>query len=84
MVAVVFPYLCFGKKSFNLLNTERRPTVLLRRPTNASWNSSKVLDTEEGSDGKFSSSEQMMLGQLSVRTKYHVVWTDAMDPNSLT
>jgi hypothetical protein len=31
-VATVFPYLCFGKKSFNLSNTKRRPAVLLRRP----------------------------------------------------
>jgi hypothetical protein len=29
--------------------------------TDASWNSSKLLDKEEGPDGKFSSSEQMML-----------------------
>jgi hypothetical protein len=50
-VAAVFPYLCFGKKSFNLSNTEKRPAVLLRR-----LDSSKVLDTKEGLDGKFSSS----------------------------
>jgi hypothetical protein len=31
-VAAFFPYLCFGTKSFSLLNTERHPTVLLRRP----------------------------------------------------
>jgi len=31
-VVAVFPYLCFGKKSFDLLNTERRPAMLLRRP----------------------------------------------------
>jgi hypothetical protein len=30
-VAAVFPYLCFGKKSFDLTNTERRLAVLLRR-----------------------------------------------------
>jgi hypothetical protein len=30
-VVAVFPYLCFGTKSFSLSNTERRPTVLLRR-----------------------------------------------------
>jgi hypothetical protein len=29
--------------------------------TDASWNSSELLDTKEGSDGKFSSSERMML-----------------------
>jgi hypothetical protein len=52
--------------------------------TDATWNSSKVLDTEEGPDGKFSSSGQMMLGQLSVQMKYHVVRTDAKDPISLT
>jgi len=52
--------------------------------TNASWNSSKLLDTEEGPEGKFSSSGKMMLGQLSVRTEYHVVWTAARDLISLT
>jgi hypothetical protein len=31
-VAVVFPYLCFGKKSIYLSNTKGHPTVLLRRP----------------------------------------------------
>jgi len=31
-VAVVFPYLCFGMKSFSLSNTERYPAVLLRHP----------------------------------------------------
>jgi hypothetical protein len=31
-VAAVLPYLCFGKKSFYLSNTERRPNMLLRRP----------------------------------------------------
>jgi len=30
-VAVVFPYLCFGKKSHSWSNTEWRPDVLLRR-----------------------------------------------------
>jgi hypothetical protein len=29
-VAAIFPYLCFGTKSFSLSNTERRPGVLLR------------------------------------------------------
>jgi hypothetical protein len=32
MVVAVFPYLCFGKESFDLSNTKRRPAVLLRRP----------------------------------------------------
>jgi hypothetical protein len=31
-VVAVFPYLCFGKKSFNLSNMERHPAMLLRRP----------------------------------------------------
>jgi hypothetical protein len=30
--AAVFPYLCFGKKSFYLSKTEGRPDVLLKRP----------------------------------------------------
>jgi hypothetical protein len=48
--------------------------------TDASWNSSKLLDIEEDLDGKFSSSGRMMLGQLSVRTVYHVVRTVAREP----
>jgi hypothetical protein len=32
MVTAVFPYLCFGKKSFDLSNIERHPDVLLIRP----------------------------------------------------
>jgi hypothetical protein len=31
-VVAVFPYLCFGTKSFSLSNTERRPAMLLRHP----------------------------------------------------
>jgi hypothetical protein len=53
-VEVVFPYLCFGKKSFNLSNTKRCPTCCSEVKTDASWTSSKVLDTKEGPDGKFS------------------------------
>jgi hypothetical protein len=30
-VAAVFPYLCFGKKSYSWSNTELRPNVLLKR-----------------------------------------------------
>jgi hypothetical protein len=36
--------------------------------TDASWNSSKLLDIGEGSNEKLLSSRWMMLGQLSVRT----------------
>jgi hypothetical protein len=32
MVAAIFPYLCFGKKSHSWSNTECRPDVLLKRP----------------------------------------------------
>jgi len=32
MVAVIFPYLCFGKKSHSWSNTEWRPDLLLKRP----------------------------------------------------
>jgi len=52
--------------------------------TDASWNSSKLLDTGEGPDGKFLLSRRMMLGQLSIRTENHVVRTAARDPISLT
>jgi len=37
IVAAVFPYLCFGKKSFYLSNTERCLDVLLRRPDGCNW-----------------------------------------------
>jgi len=61
-VVAVFPYLCFGKKSFYLLNTEGHSDVLLRHVrTDATWNSSKLLDTEGSPDRKFSSSGRMML-----------------------
>jgi hypothetical protein len=46
-----------------------------------SWNNSKLLDTEEGLDGKLSSPEWMMLEQLSVQTEYHVIRTVAREPN---
>jgi hypothetical protein len=79
-VATVFPYLCFGKKSKagRTLNGVRMCCWDVR--TNAPWNSLKLLDIEEGPDGKFSSSERMMLWQSSIRTEYHVVQTDAKDP----
>jgi len=32
MVATVFPFLCFGRKSHSWSNTGRRPDVLLKRP----------------------------------------------------
>jgi hypothetical protein len=31
-VAAIFPYQCFGKKSYSWSNTECRPDVLLKRP----------------------------------------------------
>jgi hypothetical protein len=79
-VAAVFPYLCFGRNSIagRTLNDVRTCCWDVR--AYATWNSSKLLDIEEGPDGKFSSSGRMMLGQLSVWTKYHVVRTDAKDP----
>jgi hypothetical protein len=40
-VVAVFTYLCFGKKSFDLSNTERRPTVLLRRPDRCNLETSR-------------------------------------------
>jgi hypothetical protein len=52
--------------------------------TDAIWNSSKLLDIEEGPDRKFSPFRRMMLGQSSVWMEYHVVWTNARDPIFLT
>jgi hypothetical protein len=42
----------------------------------------KLLDIEEGPDGKFLSSGRMMLGQLSIWRECHVVRTAARDPIS--
>jgi hypothetical protein len=42
MVAAVFTYLCFGKKSFYFSNTERRPNVLLKRPDGCNLEQFKV------------------------------------------
>jgi hypothetical protein len=50
-------------------------------PKDATLNSSKLLYTEGRPKGKFSSSGRMMLGQMSVWMKYHVVRTDAMELN---
>jgi len=55
-VAAVFQYLCFEIKSHSYVQTD------------ASWNGSKLLDTKEGPNEKFSSFGRMMLGQLSVQT----------------
>jgi len=41
----------------------------------------KLLNIEEGPDGKFSSSRQIMLGKLSVWMEYHVVWMVARELN---
>jgi hypothetical protein len=43
-------------------NTESRPTCCWNVRTDASWSGSKLLNTGEGLDGKFSSSGWMMLG----------------------
>jgi hypothetical protein len=51
--------------------------------TNATLNNSKLLDTDGHPNGKFSSSERMMLWQMSVRTEYHVVRTNARERNWL-
>jgi hypothetical protein len=71
-VVAIFPYLCFGKKFIYLSNTKGRLAMLLRRPDGCNL------------DGKFSSSKRMMRWQLSVRTEYYIVRTDARDLISLT
>jgi len=83
-VVAVFPYLCFGKKSFYLSNIEGVWACCWDVQTNATKNSSKLLETEGDPNRKFSSSRRIILGQLSVRTEYHVVRTDAKDLISLT
>jgi hypothetical protein len=83
-VVAIFPYLCLGKKSIADRTLSGVRTCCWNVRTDASWNNSKLLDTEEGPNGKFSSSEWMMLGQMSVRMVYHVIRTAAWDPISLT
>jgi hypothetical protein len=77
MVAAVFPYLCFGKKYHSWSNIEWRPDVLLKRSDGCK------LEQFEASRHR-GRSGRMMLGQLSVWMKYHVIRTDARDPISLT
>jgi hypothetical protein len=60
-VAAIFPYLCYGKKSHSWSNTECRPDMLLKRLNRCKLEQFEASDTEEGPDGKFSSSGRMML-----------------------
>jgi len=46
--AVIFLYLCFGKKSHSWSNIECRQDVLLKRPNKCKWSSLKLLGIEEG------------------------------------
>jgi len=74
MVAAIFPYLCFGKKSHSWSNTEWLPNVLLKRLDGCK------LEQFEASRHRGRSGRKVlvvrMLGQLSVRTIYHVVRAD--------
>jgi hypothetical protein len=73
-VVAVFPYLCFGKKSHSWKETLNWvQTCCWDARMDVTWNSSKLLYTEEGPDGKFSLSRGMMFGHLSIGTEYHVV-----------
>jgi hypothetical protein len=89
-VATVFPYLCFEQNHFPCQTLKPVRPCCWDVRMDASWRSSKLLDTKEGLDGKFSLSGRMMLWQLSVRieyhvfrTNYHVFRTDKRDPISL-
>jgi hypothetical protein len=81
MVAAIFPYLCLEWKSFYLLNTERQPDVLLRRPNGCN------LEHFEASRYIWESERKVLVVRTnvtwltSVRTEYHVVRTDARDLN---
>jgi hypothetical protein len=80
-VVAIFSYLCLERKSFYLSNTERRPDMLLRRSNRCN------LEQFEASGHRWESERKVFVVRTdvawltSVRTKYHVIWTDAMDLN---
>jgi hypothetical protein len=61
MIAAIFPYLCFGKKSIASRTLSGIRMYCWNVRTDASRSSSKLLNIGEGPDGKFSSSRWMML-----------------------
>jgi len=61
-VVAVFPYLCFGKKYFNLSNIERRPDVFLRILDRCKLEQFEGPRHRGRSERKISSSGRMMLG----------------------
>jgi hypothetical protein len=58
-VAAVFSYLCFGKKSFNLSNTERHLAVLLRCPDGCK------LEQFKGSRHRGRSKRKVLVGRTN-------------------
>jgi hypothetical protein len=79
-VAAIFLYLCFGKKSHSWSSTEWRPDVLLKRLDGCQLERFKASRHRGRFGWKVLVAERMMLGQLSVRTEYHVIQTVAREP----
>jgi hypothetical protein len=67
MMTAIFPYLCFGKKSWNF---GRTLSVIWTGcwivQTDASWSSSKLLNIEEGLDGNPRRPDGWCFGQMGV------------------
>jgi hypothetical protein len=80
-VTTVFPYLCLERKSFYLLNTERRPDVLLRRSNGCN------LEQIEASGYRWEFGWKVLVVRTYVAwltgvwTEYYVFWADARDMN---
>jgi hypothetical protein len=73
-VAAIFPYLCFGRKSWSFGRTLKVvQTGCGNVRTDASWNNSKLRDIEEGQDENPRRSDGWCFGQLDVQTVWHVV-----------
>jgi hypothetical protein len=76
MVATIFPYLYFGKKSWSFGRTLRViQTGCWIVRTDASWSSSKLLNTEEGPDENPRRPNGWCFSLVCVRTIWHVVQT---------
>jgi hypothetical protein len=75
-VTAIFPYLCFGKKSWSFGRTLRVVrTGCWIVQTDASWSSSKLLDTEEGPDGNPRRPDGWCFSLMCVWMVWHVVRT---------
>jgi hypothetical protein len=75
-VAAIFPYLCFGRKSYSWSNTECRPDVLLKHPDGCKLEQLKSFSIQRKvRTGSSRRPDEWCFEQLDVRMVYHVVWT---------